>query len=408
MERTVKSQTDKQRPSFLILGAGYSAKALIPALLERGFDVFATTRTQKGIAALEAMGTKALLYDTTLSEPLSTVLKKTTHILSSIPPTLDGDPFIQALKKAHPKTPLTRLMPAIEWAGYFSATSVYGDRDGQWVFEQELLAPKTQRGKNRARAELEWLETGLAVHVFRLAGIYGPGRNPFQRLRTGKARAVIKEGHIVNRIHVDDITRIVLASLDHPDPVSLYNVADDYPAPPQDVLDFAANLIGVSKAKRVDINAPEVSEMARSFYEETKRVSNDRAKRKLGWSPKYPNYKLGLMSVLKSEFQHPNAVILTGYMDIPKADLKSVKLAMPTHIRLSNQETDCEFFNICQDSILPTRFHVYEIFKTQTAYKRHQDRMKHSEWALVTQSASRHYDSIGLNERDLISAREHI
>jgi len=147
------------------------------------------------------------------------------------------------------------MTPKAAWVGYLSATSVYGDRQGQWAFEDELLRPLTRRGKNRANAELQWLETGAAihvfpVHVFRLAGIYGPGRNGFKRLREGKARAVIKAGHIVNRIHLDDIVSALLASIDAPSPLKIYNIADgqiyniaDGPAPPQEVINYTADLI---------------------------------------------------------------------------------------------------------------------------------------------------------------------
>jgi len=412
MERTVKSQTDitapqtsrtsQTQPLFLILGAGYTVKALIPSLIKLNFRVVATTRSDAKFKAITDMGVDACLYETENLKPLLDLLMSATHILSSVPPTDAGDPFINSAKKLYPNASMSKLAPNVKWAGYLSATSVYGNRDGQWAYENEFLYPVTSRGKNRAIAEMDWLESDLPVHIFRLAGIYGPGRNPFNKLKSGTARAVIKDGHIVNRIHVDDITRALLTSLKHPNPISLYNLADDLPAPPQDVLDFAADLIGTDLAKRVSIDAPEVSEMARSFYQETKRVSNQYAKDALGWQPEYPNYKTGLMSVLKTEMNAsesefgPETIIVSGHIDVPKADLKSVKLALPTHIRLSHQEKDCVFFHIRQNISTSTRFHVSEIFKNKAGYKRHLHRMKNSEWALITKSSTRHYEYLGL------------
>ena len=292
MPRRIKSQSQ----IALLLGAGYTAKAMITPLLARGYNIFATTRSPEKASALKTLGVTPIIYNGHLNVALQGSLGDAEIILSSIPPHDDGDPFLNGL----PKT-LAGLTPKARWIGYLSATSVYGDRQGQWAFEDELLYPLTRRGKNRAQAELQWLESETAIHVFRLAGIYGPGRNGFKRLRQGKARAVIKDGHVVNRIHVDDIVTALLTSIDKPDPLKIYNLADGHPAPPQDVVNFAADLIDVPRPPQLHHDTADISDMARSFYTETKRIDISRAKQELGWEPKYNNYRLGLMATLRAE-----------------------------------------------------------------------------------------------------------
>ena len=290
MGTTVKSQSQKQ---VLLLGAGYTAKALIPALLARGYAVTATSRSPQ---TLEGLGVQAIMFNTKPTPELRKALAQAHIIISSIPPKEGCDPIIQSLAGD-----FRQHAPNIEWAGYLSATSVFGDRDGQWVFENELLKPGTQRGKDRVSAELDWMESGAPVHIFRLAGIYGPGRNPFDKIRNGTARAVIKPGHIVNRIHVNDIVSVILAAIDRPDPVQVFNIADDTPAPPQDVLDFAADLIGEKRPPHLPLETADISPMARSFYKDNKRVSNARAKAFFEWTPQYPDYISGLKAVLAAE-----------------------------------------------------------------------------------------------------------
>ncbi|MEP3888931.1 MAG: SDR family oxidoreductase [Hellea sp.] len=393
MARRIKSQLEKRaQKTALLLGAGYCAKAMIAPLLARGYEVLATTRSPEKAAALKNLGVTPLIYKGDLNAAMQEILSKADIILSSIPPNDNGDPFLGDLP-----APFSRLAAKALWIGYLSATSVYGDRQGQWTFEDELLRPLTRRGKNRAEAEIEWLETQLPVHVFRLAGIYGPGRNGFDRLRGGKARAVIKDCHVVNRIHVQDIVSALLASIDRPDPLKIYNLADGRPAPPQDVLNFAADLIAAPRPPQLDHDTADISDMARSFYKETKRVDSSRARRDLGWAPRYENYRQGLMATLKAEREETKTVYLSGHIDVPDEDLKSVKLALPTHLRLTEQQPDCAEFRIWQDEIMPTRFHVIETFASPVAYRRHQARMKNSEWASVSRNAKRHYDIIGLD-----------
>ena len=297
MVSRIKSQQEMKPPqTVLLLGAGYCARALIPYFLMRRHQVFATTRSDEKAQRLQKLGANTILYDRGVSTELNQALEMSDIILSSIPPNMAGDPFLNELKQ-----PLLGLAKNVSWVGYLSATSVYGDRKGQWAYEEELLRPTTQRGKNRVEAELQWLETGLPVHVFRLAGIYGPNRSSFERLRQGKARAVIKPDHIVNRIYVEDVASAVLKSIDAPNPARIYNLADGHPAPPQDVVNFAADLIDVPRPPQLHHDSANISDMAHSFYTETKRINIDRAQTELGWTPKYKNYRLGLIATLKEE-----------------------------------------------------------------------------------------------------------
>lgn len=306
MPRHINSQTGKDRQSedkpsqltALFLGAGYTAQAIAPALQKRGYQTIGTTRSKSSGEMLNAIGIAPIIGQSLETDILHHVFETADIIISSIPPdksaSADGlyDSALRILRS---------LQPRAKWIGYLSATSVYGDRNGQWAFEGEPASPHLKRGIARAEAELEWLETGWPVHIFRLAGIYGLGRNPFKKLKAGTARAVIKEGHIVNRIHVDDIVSAILASIDKPNPQAIYNIADGHPAAPQDVLDYAATLIGAEAVPRVGVNDPSVSKMARTFYSETKRIDISRAQAELDWAPLYLDYKCGLRSILKAQ-----------------------------------------------------------------------------------------------------------
>ncbi len=303
MVGTVKNQTGRRaRKTALLFGVGYTARALIPHLSARGYTIIGTSRSDEKAKLLSAaLGIQMVVFDGSGTQGLKRALTKAHIILSSIPPDPSGDPVIRALGPI-----LGAAAPCCKWAGYLSATSVYGDRDGQWTFEDEPLRPVTRRGKYRMQAEMNWLESGLPVHVFRLAGIYGPeisgiSRSPFDRLRTGNARAVIKPGHVVNRIFVTDIADAIMASIDRPNPVYIYNLSDGAPSPPQDVINHAAGLLGLPHPPQVPYDTAKISNMSRSFYKANKRVSNDRARHELGWEPTYPNFQAGLQAIFKSE-----------------------------------------------------------------------------------------------------------
>ena len=402
MEKAKISPAQKSlKPTALLLGAGYCARALIPDLIKAGYTVMATTRDETAFPTLIELGATPLHFelneaDEALPQTIVNAVYKASVLLVSLAPRGGRDILAPHIKSLLAKKKSSYL----KWAGYLSATSVYGDLKGGWVNEEALLYPTTQRGKARMRAELAWIETGLPIHIFRLAGIYGPEiggieRNPFNRIKQGKARAVIKPGHMVNRIEVRDIAKALMLSIKSPDPLMVYNLSDGQPAPPQTVLDFAAALIEAPFPKRINYEVAQISDMARSFYTETKCVANDLAKTRLGWHPRFPNYLLGLMSILKPKM--PKAVFLGGHIDVPEADLPAVKRGLKTHIRLSRQEPDCRRFELWQDPDIPTRFHVFEIFAHEQAFGRHQARMKNSEWALITQNAKRHYHVLGSN-----------
>jgi nucleoside-diphosphate-sugar epimerase len=277
---------------LLAMGLGYSAAALSRRLLAQGWRVIGTTRSPEKAARLQAQGIEPLMWPGT---PLDGALAEATHILLSIAPDAAGDPVIvaeaDALRAARP-----------EWVGYLSTTGVYGDHDGGWVDETTPLTPGTARGRQRVLAEAQWqalaADHGWPLHIFRLAGIYGPGRGPFRKVKDGTAQRIVKPGQFFSRIHVEDIGQVLDASIHRPDPGAVYNVCDDDPSPPQDVLAHAAELLGLPIPPEVDIDKADMTPMARSFYAESKRVRNDRMKRDLGIKLLYPTYRDGLAALL--------------------------------------------------------------------------------------------------------------
>jgi nucleoside-diphosphate-sugar epimerase len=185
--------------------------------------------------------------------------------------------------------------------GYLSTTAVYGHHNGDWVDEGTALTPSTSRGAARVQAEGEWAALGVPLHIFRLAGIYGPGRGPFEKVRDGTARRIFKPGQVFSRIHVEDIAAVLEASLARLNPGAVYNVCDDDPASPEDVLSLAATLLGLPEPPMVAYEDAEMTPMARSFYAENKRVRNDRIKAELGVRLQFPTYREGLAGLLAAE-----------------------------------------------------------------------------------------------------------
>ncbi|EAR52916.1 hypothetical protein OG2516_10651 [Oceanicola granulosus HTCC2516] len=277
--------------TLLSLGHGYSAAALARLLMPRGWRVIGTTRSPEKAERLAADGVEPVLFPGT---DLAPHLAAATHLLASAAPGDDGDPFLAALDLAD---------QTFDWVGYLSTTGVYGDRAGGWVDETSELAPSTRRGRQRVAAEQAWRETGLPLHVFRLAGIYGPGRGPFAKVRGGTARRIVKPGQVFSRIHVDDIAQVLAASIARPNPGAVYNVCDDDPAPPQDVIAEAARLLGLPLPPEEDFETAEMTPMARSFYAESKKVRNDRIRDELGVALHYPDYRSGLRALLAAEDQ---------------------------------------------------------------------------------------------------------
>ena len=274
--------------TLLSLGHGYSATTLAARLIPQGWRVIGTTRDPARAGVLRAAGVEPLLWP----GDLTAALQDATHILASAAPDGSGDPFLQSDRAA-----LQAAKPV--WVGYLSTTAVYGDHNGAWVDEDTPVTPQSARAVQRVLAERQWLATGLPVHIFRLAGIYGPGRGPFEKVRDGTARRIIKPGQVFSRIHVDDIAETLLASMMAPQPGTIYNVCDDDPAPPEDVLAHAAALLGLPEPPAVPYDRAEMSPMARSFYGESKKVSNRRIRSDLGVNLRYPTYREGLAGLLQ-------------------------------------------------------------------------------------------------------------
>ena len=281
-------------PHLFCFGLGYSATFLARRLLAQGWRVSGTCRTAEKHKKLESLGIGAHLFDR--GRPLSEVpsaLRGVTHLLSSVPPDAQGDPVIDAHRAE-----IDAIAPDLAWIGYLSTTGVYGDRAGGWVDETSAPEPSGDRGRRRLAAERAWLGLKQPAHLFRLAGIYGPGSSALDSVRAGRARRVIKPGQVFSRIHVEDIAQVLEASIKRPDPGAAYNVCDDDAAPPADVITFACELLMVAPPPEVPFEEAELSPMARSFYDDNKRVSNARIKRELGVCLRYPSYRDGLPSIL--------------------------------------------------------------------------------------------------------------
>ncbi|MDA9779827.1 SDR family oxidoreductase [Amylibacter sp.] len=273
---------------LLSIGHGFSASVLGAQLIKDGWTVYGTTRSVEKAKKLNNDGVNSIIWPGT---DLTPYIQKATHILTSVSPNSQGDPVLNQYNEILSKN-------TFDWVGYLSTTGVYGNHNGGWVDENSPLKPNTTRGKLREEAELSWSKLNINLHIFRLAGIYGPGRGPFSKVRNGTARRIIKEGQLFSRIHVDDIAQVLLASIRYPRQGAIYNVCDDNPAPPEDVISYAAELLDMPIPIAIDYDKAEMSPMARSFYAENKRVSNELIKKELGVELKFPDYKAGLQSLL--------------------------------------------------------------------------------------------------------------
>jgi len=276
-------------------GLGYSARVLAERLRAKGWAIAGTARTPEAVAALRAAGIESFHFDR--DRPLDdaqAALAGATHVLSSVPPDAGGDSVLDH------HGPDIAAVGGLRWLGYLSTTGVYGDRDGGWVDEDSALAPTGERGRRRVDAESAWQELA-AVHIFRLAGIYGPGRNAIASVRAGTAKRIDKPGQVFSRIHVADIAVVLDASMTRPNPGRIYNVCDDDPAPPAEVIAYACELLGQPPPPLVPFAEAELSEMGRSFYRDNKRVRNDRIKDELDIHLTYTDYRVGLRALLAAE-----------------------------------------------------------------------------------------------------------
>lgn len=271
---------------LVCLGFGYCAEALARAAAGEFADIAGTTRRPERARALIADGLSALPFDR------PGIVEGATHILISAPPGEDGDPVLAALGDA------IAAQRDVAWIGYLSTTGVYGNRRGGWVSEDDEPRPGSARAERRLAAERAWLAfgeaEGVAVQVFRLAGIYGPGRSAIDRLRAGTARRIVKRGQVFSRIHVADAAEVLRASIAHPKAGRIYNVADDEPASQAEIVAFAAGLLGIEPPPEESFETAELSPLARDFYAGCRRVRNDRIKSELGVVLRYPGYREGL------------------------------------------------------------------------------------------------------------------
>lgn len=293
---------NESRPSnrLFCFGLGYTALALAGRLKSEGWRIAGTSRSFDKLVALGEKGFEVFAFDREPPLPdAAAALAGTTHLLLSIPPDEGGEPVFDAHRD-----PIAAL-EGLAWVGYLSTTGVYGDAGGAWVDEESALAPTNPWGRRRVIAEAAWLSlvrlAGAPIHIFRLAGIYGPGRSALSRLRDGKARRIAKPDHVMSRIHVDDIVRVLQASMARPHPGAIYNVCDDEAAPQADVVAYAAEMLDVAPPPLEPFATAELSAMARSFYQDSRRVSNRRIKDELGVSLAYPSYREGLNAVLAAE-----------------------------------------------------------------------------------------------------------
>ncbi len=284
--------------TLFCFGLGYTASAFSQRLMAQGWSVRGTSRSEAKRAELAEQGIAAWTFDRDrpLGDPAA-ALDGVTHILSSVPPDAAGDPVLD-----HHGADIAALSARLRWVGYLSTTGVYGDRDGGLVDEKSDRRPVTVRGERRVTAEDGWCglwrDHGVPAHLFRLAGIYGPGRNALVTVARGEARRIVKPGQLFSRIHVDDISATLEASMARPNPGAAYNLCDDEAAPPQDVVTYACGLLGVDAPPEVPFKEADLSDMARSFYGENKRVSNHRIKHELGVTLTYPDYRAGLEALL--------------------------------------------------------------------------------------------------------------
>mgnify|MGYP001793635255 FL=1 len=282
---------------LFVFGVGYSSKAIIEEVRDRFDWIGGTTRSAEKADALRESGIEPFIFDgETPGDGTADALSSATHVLVSIAPNEAGDPVLNRhgadIAAASPK-----------WVGYLSTVGVYGNHDGAWVDETTVCKPVSKRSVQRVAAEEAWLsfaeQNSVPVQIFRLSGIYGPGRNTFENFKKGRARRLIKPGQVFNRIHVTDIAGAVSVAMQSPR-TRVFNVTDDHPAPPQDVVTYAAELLGVTPPPEVPFETADLTPMARSFYGENKRVSNQRVKDELGYTFRYPDYRIALNTLVQN------------------------------------------------------------------------------------------------------------
>jgi nucleoside-diphosphate-sugar epimerase len=293
--------------NLFILGLGYSATIFARRKLAEGWRVSGTVRSPEKAKALQDEGVEGFTFDARTGElgTAASALHEADALLISIPPAGENDPLPETLSR--PIAEAGRL----GWIGYLSTIGVYGDHEGAWVDETTPCRPSSARSRARLAAEASWSRLGSQARIpvvsFRLPGIYGPGRNALMALREGTARRIVKPGQVFNRVHVEDIATALTLSLTNDVASAVYNVTDDEPTPPQDVISFAAGLLGIEPPPLINFAKAELSPMAASFYAESKRVRNDLIKRRLGFSPAFPTYRQGLRDLWQQDQGKPRS-----------------------------------------------------------------------------------------------------
>jgi dTDP-4-dehydrorhamnose reductase len=282
--------------NLFVFGLGYTALQFIRLHRHRLTSVSGTVRSAEKAKTVGGKGIQACRFDGRDFDP--TILKhleRTEALLISAPPADGRDPVLEQFSE------VIATAPRLRWVGYLSTVGVYGDAGGAWVDETTPPNPASPRARHRIAAERQWLELGasapFAVQIFRLAGIYGPGRNALTKVADGTAKRIVKPGQVFNRIHVEDIAQVLMTSMEHPSRNAIYNVADDEPGPPQDVIAYAAELLGSEPPPEIPFDEAEQTPMARAFYGDNKRVRNTRIKSELGVRLRYPTFRAGLRAL---------------------------------------------------------------------------------------------------------------
>jgi len=283
---------------LLIFGFGYTAKFMCQKFSKKNWEVFCTTRFKEKAKEIKSLNATPIFFDD--EEKIESVLSKNSYILSTAPPENSKDPVVENYGHL-----LKKNSERVKWAGYLSTTSVYGDKKGEWVTEDTVLEPNLERSISRVAAENSWIKLGenhlIKTVIFRLAGIYGPGRSLVDRLMKDEDVYIVdKPAHLFNRIHVDDIVGAIEMAISSKSEAKIFNLSDDLPAKQLDVAKFAASLLKRKSPQTVSLESDLVSEMARSFYKEEKKVSNTRLKDELGYKLVFPSFKEGLFSIHKN------------------------------------------------------------------------------------------------------------
>ena len=282
---------------LLIFGFGYTAKFMCQKFSKKNWEVFCTTRFKEKAKEIKSLNATPIFFDD--EEKIESVLSKNSYILSTAPPENSKDPVVENYGHL-----LKKNSERVKWAGYLSTTSVYGDKKGEWVTEDTELEPNLERSISRVAAENSWIKLGenllIKTVIFRLAGIYGPGRSLVDRLMKDEDVYIVdKPAHLFNRIHVDDIVGAIEMAISSKSEAKIFNLSDDLPAKQLDVAKFAASLLKRKSPQTVSLESDLVSEMARSFYKEEKKVSNTRLKDELGYKLVFPSFKEGLFQSTK-------------------------------------------------------------------------------------------------------------